>query len=85
MDVPEFVAQTRAAENAIFMVLVSASGGWRAYGPNGQTVGAAREGVPGALLNLPVALTWQKEMAPGTDVVRGRRPEEYRDLVEPPT
>lgn len=85
VDVPEFVAQTRSAENAIFMVLVSPSGGWQAYGPNGQPVGAARAGVPGALLDLPVALTWQKEMAPGTDVVRGRRPEEYRDLVAPPS
>jgi len=85
VDVPEFVAQTRAAENAIFMVLVSPSGGWQAYGPNGQPVGAARESIPGALLDLPVALTWQKEMAPGTDVVRGRRPEEYRDLVAPPS
>jgi predicted amidohydrolase len=84
MDVPEFVARTRAAENAIFLVLVSPSGGWRAYGPGGQPVGAAREGVPGALLDLPVALTWQKEMAPETDVVRGRRPEEYLDLVALP-
>lgn len=85
VDVPEFVARTRAAENAIFLVLVSASGAWRAFSPGGQPVGGAREGVPGALLDLLVALTWQKEMAPGTDVVRGRRPQEYRDLVAPPS
>jgi len=80
-QVPDFIPPTRAAENAVFVVVLPGSGAWHAYGPNGARIGAARPGVEGTLLELPVSLAWNKEMVPGTDVVRGRRPEGYRSLT----
>lgn len=81
-QVPDFIPPTRAAENAVFLVVLSESGAWQAYGPNGARIGAARPGMEGTLLELPVTLAWNKEMVPGTDVVRGRQPEGYRSLTD---
>jgi 5-aminopentanamidase len=73
IEVPEFVARTRADENRVFLVTIAGDGAWRVYGPSGASIGAGPAlGIEATLIELPLALAWMKEMAPGTDVVRGR-------------
>lgn len=82
IDVPEMVARTRADENRIFLVLMAGDGTWRVYGPTGAVIASGPEpGLTATLVELPLALAWQKEMAPGTDVVRGRIPSHFEPLT----
>lgn len=82
IDVPEMLARTRADENRIFLVLMAGDGTWRVYGPTGAVIASGPEpGLTATLVELPLALAWQKEMAPGTDVVRGRIPSHFEPLA----
>lgn len=85
IEVPEIVARTRADENRIFVVLMAGNGTWTVYGPTGAQIGAGPEpGMTPTLIDLPLALAWHKEMAPGTDVVRGRIPSLFGTLAGAP-
>jgi predicted amidohydrolase len=82
VEVPEMVTRTRADENRIFLVLMAGNGTWTVHGPTGAQIGAGPEpGMRATLVDLPLALAWQKEMAPGTDVVRGRIPSLFEPLA----
>jgi predicted amidohydrolase len=82
VEVPEFVARTRADENRVFLVTLARDGTWRVYGPSGAPIGwGPAPGIEATLVELPLALAWMKEMAPGTDVVRGRTPSHFDPLV----
>lgn len=83
VEVPEFVARTRADENRVFLVTLARDGTWRVYGPSGAPLGSGPPpGIGVTLVELPLALAWMKEMAPGTDVVRGRTPWHFDPLAQ---
>jgi predicted amidohydrolase len=75
------VARTRAEENRVFVASAAAptaTGASLVADPNGRVLAVALEGqelAVGAEVNR--ALSHIKERAPGTHVVRGRRPESY--------
>lgn len=80
--IPAAVLLTRADENRIFILASSPDGDWKVVGPTGAVLAEARgDELAAVLVELPVALTWMKEMAPTTDVVGGRRPGAYSGLV----
>jgi predicted amidohydrolase len=82
VEVPEFVARTRADENRMFLVTLARDGTWNVYAPSGAPIGAGpAPGIGATLVELPLALAWMKEMAPGTDVVRGRTPSHFNPLA----
>ncbi len=82
VEVPEFVARTRADENRVFLITIDSGGGWMVYGPSGAPIGSGpAPGIGATLVELPLALAWIKEMAPGTDVVRGRTPSHFDRLA----
>ena len=71
--IPDEVIRTRADENRVFLVTLQDGDGWRVHGPNGALLGGGpHEGVDAVLVELPLALTWLKEMAPGTHIVFDR-------------
>jgi predicted amidohydrolase len=83
VEVPEFLARTRADENRVFLITLTRDGSWRVYGPSGAPLGSGPPpGIGVTLVELPLALTWMKEMAPGTDVVRGRTPWHFDPLAQ---
>ena len=83
VGVPEFVARTRADENRVFLVTFAGDGTWSVYGPSGAPLGSGpTPGIRATLVELPLALAWMKEMAPGTDVVRGRTPSHFDSLAQ---
>lgn len=79
---PPAVMQTRADENRVFVIVTSADLGWVVIAPTGAIQAARRpdDRLAAVLVELPLALAWAKEMAPGTDVVAHRRPQDYRAL-----
>jgi len=85
----ESIARSRASENRIFLARTRGSGeGDTSFlvNPGGQVVASTAAGLEqaaSALLNMSGALS--KMVVPGTDVVFGRRPELYGDLVRPDT
>jgi hypothetical protein len=73
LEVPEFVLRTRADENRVFLVTLGEGDRWDVHSPTGALVGTGPvEGIEAVYVELPLALAWQKEMAPGTDIVRDR-------------
>jgi len=77
VDVPEFVIRTRADENRLFLVTIDGGDQWRIHAATGALLGQGPlEGLDAVYVELPLALAWQKEMAPGTHVVRDRPVEE---------
>ncbi|TAK71432.1 MAG: carbon-nitrogen hydrolase family protein [Dehalococcoidia bacterium] len=78
-------ARARAEENAVFVACAaapSATGATMIVDPTGRPLATALEGrelAVGASVNR--ALSHIKQRAPGTDVVRGRQPEAYGELV----
>lgn len=73
VDVPEFVLRTRADENRLFLVTLDIDDRWQIHAATGALLGQGPlEGLAAAYAELPLALAWQKEMAPGTDIVRNR-------------
>lgn len=80
----EAVARTRASENRVFVVLIEADGAWAVFDPSGRALGTGGRDVQQAsLVPLLLASALDKEMAPGTDVLRGRAPERYPELTAP--
>lgn len=83
----ESIARSRASENRIFLARTRGSGeGDSSFlvNPGGQVVASTAPGLEqaaSALLNMSGALA--KMVVPGTDVVFGRRPELYGELVRP--
>lgn len=71
--------QTRAAENRIFVAWVR-SEGVTVFGVDGRPLARADAGDQdrSARWNLPIAAAREKQVAPGSDVLRGRRPEQYQ-------
>lgn len=85
VEVPEMVARTRADENRIFLVVMAGDGTWKVYGPTGAPISSGPgSGMTATLVDLLLALAWHKEMAPGTDVVRGRIPSLFGPLARAP-
>ncbi|MQA99847.1 MAG: hypothetical protein GEU78_06080 [Actinobacteria bacterium] len=81
-QVPTAVVRTRADENRIFVVVTGPDGSWQVVDPSGAILAGTRPGeLDAVMVELPLALAWMKEMAPATDVVAGRRPAGYPDLV----
>ena len=79
---PAPLLRTRADENRTNLVAITAQGRWSAWSATGTPLGAGPSaGLDAILVEIPLALAWHKEMAPGTDVVRGRRPEHYSELA----
>lgn len=81
----EIMARTRASENRIF-VIRSENDPSEGYGciiaPSGQIVAATIPGMDHAVSSLLLkAAARSKTVVPGTDVVKGRRPELYHDLL----
>jgi hypothetical protein len=73
VNVPEFVLRTRADENRVFLLTLDAGDRWRIHSANGALLGEGpQEGLDAVYAELLLALAWQKEMAPGTDIVRNR-------------
>jgi predicted amidohydrolase len=73
VDVPEFVLRTRADENRIFLVTLDSDDRWQIHAPTGASLGQGpTEGLDAVYVELLLALCWQKEMAPGTDIIRNR-------------
>lgn len=77
------VARSRADENKVHVVLAAPVGhGTALVSPTGQVLAAALPDVEQAIgAQVVWALARCKEMAPGTHVVRGRKPEAYGRLV----
>lgn len=87
LDRLEWFARTRAAENRVFVVasnLVGArAGASLVVDPRGDVLAQAFVGGEQAIsATLTVANARCKEIVPGTDAIRGRRPELYRMLTE---
>jgi hypothetical protein len=74
------LAAARAAENRVNLVLAGPGSG-RILDPAGGVLAAAGERPRLIAAVVSLADARQKQMAPGTDVVRGRQPETYRDLT----
>ena len=74
---PAAIAGSRADENPVFLIVVTTAGDWVVYGPTGASVGEGSVINGVGFVELSLALAWQKEMVPGTDVVVGRGREEY--------
>ncbi|HZD18351.1 MAG TPA: hypothetical protein VE669_09450, partial [Actinomycetota bacterium] len=73
VEVPEFVLRTRADEDRVFLVTLEDEDRWRIYATTGALLGQGPiDGIDAAYVELPLALAWQKEMAPGTHIVRNR-------------
>lgn len=82
---PGTVAATRAAENRVYLLVVPGPDGHgpaRIIDPDGNV--RADSGAAQRIVSAVIALdeTRRKEMAPNTDVVRGRQPDHYRSLIE---
>jgi predicted amidohydrolase len=79
------VARARADENRVFMAAAAAAspgGGTLVVDPTGRILAQALEGTEIAVsATVNRALSHLKAMAPGTDVVRNRRPETYAALT----
>lgn len=76
---PTAAAQARACENRIFVVTTD-PGGWSVIDPRGLVIHEGRWPVGSERVSevtLEVALAASKTVAPHTDVIRGRRPEQY--------
>ena len=79
---PAELLRTRADENRSNLVAMTTQGRWSAWSATGAPLGTGpRAGLDSILVEIPLAQAWHKEMAPGTDVVRGRTPEYYRELA----
>lgn len=79
---PLDLLRTRADENRVCLLAMDGDGRWTAVAPTGAVLGSGpAEGVGVSLVELPVQLAWQKEMAPRTDVVRGWRPDRFADVA----
>ena len=81
------VAATRAAENRIHLVVCAPPGAAtaaRVLAPTGGTLADAGGSARVISAVLPTCDPRRKQMAPGTDVVTGRRPDEYRELTRAP-
>jgi hypothetical protein len=73
VDVPDFVLRTRADENRLFLVTLDVGDRWRIHATTGALLGQGPiDGLEAVYVELPLALAWQKEMAPGTHIVRNR-------------
>jgi predicted amidohydrolase len=73
VDVPDFVLRTRADENRLFLVTLDVGDQWRIHATTGALLGQGPiDGLEAVYVELPLALAWQKEMAPGTHIVRNR-------------
>jgi predicted amidohydrolase len=81
-EIPPSVVRTRADENRVFVVVVGGDGSWQVIAPSGAVVAEGpRNRVEAVLVDLHLALTWDKEMAPTSHVVHGRTPLMYSELV----
>jgi predicted amidohydrolase len=81
-ETPLSVVRTRADENRVFVVVVTVDGSWQVIAPSGALVAEGpRNRVEAVLVDLHLALTWDKEMAPMSHVVNGRTPRMYSGLV----
>jgi predicted amidohydrolase len=81
-ETPLSVVRTRADENRVFVVVVAVDGSWLVIAPSGAVVAEGpRNRVNAVLVDLHLALTWDKEMAPTSHVVDGRTPLMYSELV----
>lgn len=79
------VAATRAAENRIHLIVcapVGAPTSARILAPTGAVLADAGDAARVITAVLPTCDPRRKQMAPGTDVVTGRRPDEYRKLTD---
>lgn len=73
VEVPEFVLRTRADENRVFLVTLDEGDRWEIHAPTGALLGRGPlEGLEAVYVELALPLAWQKEMAPGTHIVRDR-------------
>jgi hypothetical protein len=73
VEVPEFVLRTRADEDRVFLVTLEDEDRWGIHAPTGALVGRGPiDGIDAAYVELPLALAWHKEMAPGTHIVWNR-------------
>jgi predicted amidohydrolase len=67
------IARTRADENRVFLVSLLPDGSWEVVAPSGAISSRGPDpALDATLVELPIALAWNKEMAPGTHVVDGR-------------
>jgi predicted amidohydrolase len=81
-ETPLSVVRTRADENRVFVVATAADSSWRVTAPSGALMAEGpRNRVKAVLVDLHLALTWDKEMAPTSHVVHGRTPLMYSELV----
>jgi predicted amidohydrolase len=81
-ETPLSVVRTRADENRVFVVVVAVDGSWQVIAPSGAVLAEGpRNRVEAVLVDLHLALTWDKEMAPTSHVVHGRTPPMYSELV----
>lgn len=72
-SVPDFVIRTRADENRVFVLVMLDDGSWSLTAPTGAPLAAGpADDLAVVLVDVPLVLARYKEMAPGTDVVRGR-------------
>lgn len=79
------VAATRAAENRIHLIVCAPAGAptsARILAPTGAVLADAGDAARVITAVLPTCDPRTKQMAPGTDVVAGRRPGEYRELTQ---
>lgn len=83
-DVVADTARTRALENRVFVCVCGRAGsdsGSTVYSPDGAQMAASGDVSRFVSAVLPRCEAWRKQMAPGTDVVRGRQPKSYSALV----
>jgi predicted amidohydrolase len=73
VEVPEFILRTRADENRLFLVALDVGDRWQIHAPTGALLGQGPlDGLDAVYVELPLALAWQKEMAPSTHIIRNR-------------
>jgi len=73
IDDVEAVARTRADENRVFVLALLPGGRWLAVAPTGAVLASGPDpDLDATLVELPLALAWNKAMAPGSDVVADR-------------
>jgi len=59
--------------NRVFLVTLEDGDRWRILAPTGALLGEGPiDGLDAVYVDLPLALAWHKEMAPGTHIVRNR-------------